>query len=59
MESDIALPEQIKIHPKLCSAANLCHKAQEKYQNEDFVSVAYHRPNYYKSPYVTIPKQKV
>ena len=58
-ESDIIISDQIKVYPTMCNAAHLCAEATEMFRNEDFVSSIYHKPNYYKSPHVTVPKHKV
>ena len=58
-DSDIILSDQIKVYPTMCNAAYLCAEAEKMFHNEDFVSSIYHKPNYYKSPHVTVPKHKV
>ena len=59
LESDITLSEQLIVRPIQCNAAYLCEMAEKMYPKQEFVSAIYHKPNYYKAPYVTIPKPKV
>ena len=42
----------------ICSAENLIKPAYKKYQQKDFVHVAYFSPNYIKPPNITTPKFK-
>ena len=42
-----------------CRASYLVLPAWDKYQAKDFVDIAYHSPNYFKKPNVTIPKAKI
>lgn len=42
-----------------CRASYLAAPAWAKYQVKDFADIAYHSPNYFKGPNITVPKSKI
>jgi len=57
--------ELFSLHPTVehkeieCRASFLMAPAYRKYTAEDFVDIAYHSPNYFKRPNITVPKRKI
>ena len=53
----VEIPPSITISPNEANATLMCDIAYRKYQKKDFSNIAYHSPQYYKSPNITTSKR--